>query len=355
MTIKDFKYSPFSLKFSTPFQTSTQLFNVKEGFIISLTDDLGNVAVGECSPLSGFSSETITDTERILKGLRFQLPGFSLEETISSITEFLSEFVLVPSLRFALEQVFISLMIKRNSKFLDDNFGKVKSEIPINAIIGFDYTENILLKIDKKIKLGFETFKIKIGRDNFEEDYELVQTIRNKFGNGVNLRLDANGKWNNYDCLNYLERLSTFNIQYIEDPTSEIDSLIEISENSSIPIAVDEPLKIFKDVAKIINYSNIKFIILKPMIFGGIISSIQLIKEAEDQNKNIIISSSFESAIGKSVLVLIAAHLHHTFAHGLDTNNFFIQDIDKDSFSVKNGKIYFNENAYPPKYNLSKP
>ena len=354
MTIKDFKYFPFSLELKFPFQTSSQIINKRSGFIISLTDNSGNVAFGECSPLQGFSKETIEDVGNILKELRHKLPGLKVDESIASISEFLSAFILAPSLQFAMEEALISLMIKQSSLFVGNNFGILKSEIPVNTVIGFGNVKAILDKIEKKIKLGFNTIKIKVGSKYFEDDYKLVQSIRNIFGNQINIRLDANGKWNKKDCPGYLKELSTFNIQYIEDPVADLNTICELATNSPIAIAIDKPAKTHEDIQKIIFASQIEFIIFKPMVFGGIISSIRLIKEAETKDKKIIISSAFESTVGWNSLVFIAANTNHTFAHGLDTLDLFVKDICENDFRIMDGKIFFNPNNFPLQYDFPK-
>ncbi len=352
MTINNFKYFPFSLKLNNPFQTSSQTITGRNGFIISITDELGNTSFGECSPLPGLSFETYEDAERILKGLQHQMIGFSAEENFNSVAELLLEFHLVPSLQFALEQAIIGLMIKRNRNFIKDIFVNVKSEFEVNAVIAFGEEEDILNRINGKIKKGYGTFKIKIGRDDFDLDFRLIQSVRAEYGDSIKIRLDANRKWSFENAKSYLERLSIFGIEYIEEPCNNLRDNLKLAQTSIIPIALDESLSSIKDAYKVINESNINFIILKPMIYGGIISSLQLIKVAGKNNRNVIISSSFESAVGKSALVLLAASISHSFAHGLDTSEYFKQDICKDLFEVENGKIFCDIKNYPPQFDL---
>ena len=83
----------------------------------------------------------------------------------------LSNFHSSPSVRFSLEQAIMGLLIKRNSNFIEANFGLTKPVINVNAVIGFGSIEEILNNIEEKIKSGYSTIKLKIGRDNFEEDY----------------------------------------------------------------------------------------------------------------------------------------------------------------------------------------
>ncbi len=353
MTINNFKYFPFSLKLKNPFQTSSQTITERNGFIISISDELENTLFGECSPLPGFSLETIEDAERILRGLQYQIVGFSAEENLNSVAALLSEFHLVPSLQFALEQAVIGLIIKRNKNFIKDSFATVKSEFGVNAVIGFGEEENILDRINEKFNESYSTFKIKIGRDDFDLDYRIIQSVHEKFGDKIKIRLDANRKWSFENAKSFIERLAIFGIEYIEEPCSNLYDNLQLAQTSTVPIALDESLSSIEDVHKVISDGYINFIILKPMIYGGIISSLQIIQEAWKKNKNVIISSSFESAVGKSALVLLATLVNHSFAHGLDTSEYFKQDICRDLYEVNNGKIFFDHNNFPPHFDLS--
>ncbi len=353
MIIKDFKYFPFSLQLKIPFQSSTQIITQKNGFIISLIDELGNQSFGEASPLSGFSRETNNDLIQNLSEIKSRFDNLFLLDVLSTINDQLSTFELLPSVRFSLEQAILSLMIKKNRNFVNQFVGILKSVINVNAVFGFDDNRNIISAIDRKIEAGFNTIKIKVGRDDFENDFELIKEVREKFGRKINIRLDVNGIWELGKAKKYLERLSLFNIQYIEEPCSNLNDLIKLAEVSQIPIAIDESLESLDFALEIINNSKIEIIIMKPMVLGGLFSSFRIIKEAEKKNKKVIISSSFESAIGKSGLVLLAATTNHNFAHGLDTSEFFEKDICFDPFTVKDGKIYLASDNYPPQFNLN--
>ena len=352
MIIKDFKYFPFSLQLKIPFQSSTQIIKQRSGFIISLHDELGNQSFGEASPLSGFSKETHNGLIQNLLEIKSKFENLFLTDDLSTLNSQLSTFEFVPSVRFALEQAILSLLIIRNKNFVNQFVGDLKSEINVNAVFGFKESKNILSGIEEKINNGYNTIKLKVGRDNFEDDLKVIRKVREKFGEIINIRLDVNGRWKLVDAKNYIEQLSSFNIQYIEEPCTNLNDLIKLAEVSPIPIAVDESAHTINEVYEVINNSGIEFIVLKPMVLGGLISSSEIIKEAEKKNKKVIISSSFESAVGKSGLALLAATTNHNFAHGLDTSEFFEKDICADSFKVKKGKITFTHENYPPQFNL---
>lgn len=355
MTLEKFKYFPFSLKLKTPFKSSFQTITERNGFLISVTDELQNISFGECSPLPGLSGETLEDAERILKGLQYQLNGFILGENLESVSDLLAEFHLVPSLQFALEQAIIGLIFRRNKSFLRDSFLNVKPEFDVNAVIGLGEAENVLHSINEKIGKGYRTFKIKIGREDFNLDLGLIEKVIELFGSKIKIRLDANQKWSFENATSYINQISQYDIEYIEEPCDSINCNLQIANISKIPIALDESIRSINEASHMINESKINFIVLKPMIYGGIISSLHLIKDSQRKDKKVILSSSFESAVGKSALVFLAATTNHSYAHGLATSEYFVRDICQDIFEVKNGKIFRDIKNYSPQFDLVLP
>lgn len=354
MIIREIKYSPFSYKFKIPFQTSTGIISERKGFLISLRDELGNDSLGECSPLPGFSHETFDDVEKFLSTVNNLLIGSEIDSNLESIRKSVSNLTNLPSVQFAVEQAEIGLILRRNQHFFQNNFDGCKNAVPVNAVIGFDKPENVLVRAEKKYKAGYSNFKIKVGRENFSEDYEIVKMIRKHFREKITIRLDANGKWNIDEAVDNLSKLSEFEIEYIEEPCGNLACLMKLADNSPIPIAVDESLTTYESAKNILQNSKIYFLVLKPMILGGVINSIRLIKQAEILGKKIIISSTFETCIGKSALVFLASLTAHNLAHGLDTTDFFELKSMHDPFPVQNGNIIFESKKFPSQFKQEK-
>jgi len=353
MKLTGFNYSPFLIKLKKTFQSSQHIINERRGFLISITDESGNTAIGEAAPLPGSSLETLSDDEIILNILKSYTNDIEFADDFKSIEIMLANFHSSPSIRFGFEQAIIGLLIKRKDNFIEHNFGLTNSEINVNAVIGFAGLEEILNNIDEKIKLGYKTIKLKIGRDNFEDDYSLVASVRDKFGDGIKLRLDANSKWNAGNTLSNLKRLEPFNIEFIEEPGGDLFSLFDLAKDSPISIGIDESLRSPDNAFTVIKESKIDTIILKPGIFGGFLHTIKLIRISNELNKKVIISSSFESAVGKSGLVMLASLTNHELAHGLSTAEYYETNTCNDAFPVKNGIISFDRTKYPPEFSIS--
>ena len=350
MILKEIKYSPFSYKLKNPFQTSSGIISERKGFFVSVHDELGNDSIGECSPLPGFSSESYGKVEKFLSNELKRLLVNEIESDLGKIKQSVAQFTKLQSVRFALEQALLGLLMQRDKNFSQNNFCAGKKTISVNAVIGFDKPENILAKVEKKYKAGYRTFKIKVGRENFSDDYELVKIVREKFSNRTTIRLDANGKWDINSAVDNLTKLSEFDIEYIEEPCKNLSCLMKLAEHSKIPIAVDESLKTHENVEEVLKTTAIKFLVVKPTILGGIIDAAQMIKEAEASGKKIIISSAFETPIGKSALVFLASLASHNHAHGLDTADMFVNLPITDPYPVRSSHIVFDPENFPPRF-----
>lgn len=356
MVIKEIKYSPRELIFKVPFSTSQKVYTQKNILFVQLFDEHKNFGLGECSPLPEIGTEKFEEAEHELIALKENIffPEYkgNLSEYIHAVDERLSEYNRFPALRFALEQSLFNLLSKTGTNvYRNIQQGPVESRINVNSVIGFENKDEILQNIKSQCEAGYKTVKLKCGRKDFKDDYEIVKSIRDKFGDNINIRIDVNGKWNLEEAVEYLNHLEKFNLQYAEQPVKKNEEIIELSKSVHMNIASDESVKSPDDAVYLFN-NGLKIIILKPVAAGGILNSLKIINEAFKHGANIIISSSFESEVGKSVLVYLASLTGHRLAHGLGVGSLYKESLFEDLLPIENGGINYNADNFPPEYNL---
>ena len=71
---------------------------------------------------------------------------------------------------------------------------------------------------------GFRTIKIKVGL-NVDDDVRRCRIARRAIGPQVGLAIDANQRWDIGDAIPWLRQLQSFNIAWVEEPTSPDDVL----------------------------------------------------------------------------------------------------------------------------------
>ncbi len=332
-------YSPYKLNLTKPFETSKNIISERKGFLIQLRSSLGKVGIGDAAPLPELGSEKFEDDEAALKNikLKFKLDLALIESNISQI---LSPYEKLPALKHGIEQALINLICKEKKYSLNELFNKTsRKEIKVNAVIGFLTPNESAKTASELISEGFQTIKVKVGRKLFDEDLKCLKEIRKAVGNKIKIRIDVNGKWKLSEAVNNLEKLKSLDLEYIEQPVKSLKDFIELSKMTSIPLAVDESIKNEKDAKNFILKKAASVLILKPMLLGGIIPTINIIRLAEENEIKVVISSSFESVIGRSMTIFAASIVKDEIAHGLATGIYFEKDLAADPYKVKNGKI----------------
>ena len=332
-------YSSYKLKLVKPFETSKGIISERNGFIIKLKSNSGKIGIGDSAPLPELGSEKYEEDEAALKKikLKFKLDLALIE---SNITNILSPYEKLPALRHGIEQALINLICKEKKYSLNELFNKTsRKEIKVNAVIGFLPPKESADAASKFISEGFLTIKVKAGRKSFDEDLSCLKEIRKSVGNKIKIRIDVNGKWKLSEAVNNLEKLKSLDLEYVEQPVKSLKDFAELSKRTSIRLAVDESIKNEKDAKNFILKKTASVLILKPMMLGGIIPTINIIRLAEKNGIQVVISSSFESVLGRSMAIFAASVVKSDLAHGLATGMYFEKDLTADPYPVKNGKI----------------
>ncbi|QQS37481.1 MAG: o-succinylbenzoate synthase [Ignavibacteriales bacterium] len=335
----ELSYLPYEFKLKKTFATSGISFNSRKGFIVSLTSENGKSGVGDCAPFPEFSSETYEEAELALSKSELHVKIDKLDP-LNSIEESLKPLHHFPALRHGVEQALLSLVCSEMNMHLSELLSvNPKDIVKVNAVLGMVSTEEALDEVKSFLAKGYSTVKVKSGRDNFEDDYNLIKKLREEFGNIISLRIDSNGKWNVEGAKVFLNRLEEFDIEYAEQPVAGNDEMSELKSFTKIPLAVDESLRTNDDALDIIINGTADVLILKPMMIGGLIPTLQIIDNAKRSGIKCVISSSFESAVGRAFATFAAACIEDDVAHGLSVGEYFEEDIEQFILPIRNGFI----------------
>ncbi len=335
----EFIFIPYSLSFSKPFVTSNGKFEARSGFIIKLESGSGKIGIGDAAPFPEFGSETYEEDEKFLNSFNLNLK-LDLNNIRESIENNLKEFNSLPSLKHGFEQALLSLICNEKNISINELLNvQSKKEINVNAVLGFFSPKESADSALRKVEMGYKTIKVKMGRDSFDEDYNCLKAVRKSCGNEIKIRADVNGKWKLNEAINNLQALEEFNLEYVEQPVNTLNDFVELSQNTKIPLAADESIRSAKDAEKFISNKAASVLVLKPMMLGGIIPTLRILNMAEVAGIKTVITTSFESIIGRASAVFAASLVKEDIAHGLATDHYFENDLVSNPYPVSAGKI----------------
>ncbi|MEE8335582.1 MAG: o-succinylbenzoate synthase, partial [Candidatus Neomarinimicrobiota bacterium] len=256
-------WNKYILKFKQPAGTSRGILKTRTVWYLFLYEGR-RCGVGECAPLKGLSLDDFNRIESVLDKVCRNPESYLLAD------QKLSAF---PALRFALEMARMDLKQGNNEK--TGKFQAGTSAIKINGLIWMG-PENVMLdQIDKKLAEGCKCLKLKIGALDFEAELDILKKIRSRFpASELEVRVDANGAFQEKNVFYKLNRLAEFDLHSIEQPlkAGQGQLLAEVCEKSPIPIALDEeliPLQVKSRKEELLNIINPQFLVLKPSLLGG--------------------------------------------------------------------------------------
>jgi O-succinylbenzoate synthase len=270
---------------------------IREGFLISFTDEKGEKGLGDIAPLPGWSTETYDEA---LLQVRQLIP--LLVQGLVHPDEMTTQYYF-PSVVFGVQSAFTSL--KKNSPL---------PHFPICAFL-MGSVEQMKSKAKDIIAQGYRYAKIKISQLTSEEALQIVHDLKKD----LRLRIDLNRAWDLQKASDFFSHFSSDEIEYVEEPVDRFEDL----SSFSFPFALDETMR-EKTWQKCIHFSHLKAFIFKPSLQGGFKECQELVQTG----KHVIFSPSFESGVGIAQIALLANRLS-LLSHplGLDTYRFLKSDL----------------------------
>lgn len=333
----------YNLPLCRQLQINKEILSSRKGFIICLKDEDENCGYGEIAPLPGLHTESLDEA---LKQLHLFCAHF-LNSTVppnlwkleGAFEQWLETVSFATSVRFGIETAVLDLIANRQDTPLYELISnKSRKKISVNALL-IGKREDILKDTSQMLADGYRSFKLKVGRSNIEKEVELVKELSCLIGDRADLRLDANRAWDLDYAVRFANAVSHFSIEYIEEPLRDIKLLPDFIQSSDIPVAIDESLPLLKrDI--IASLSNIKAVILKPALIGGLEKTNSYIKWAENFSILPVISDTFHSGIGLFALAgLVAGKLKTDVPSGLDTYRYLAEDLLVNRFQFEKGSL----------------
>lgn len=310
------QYCPYRLDFRFEARTSRAVMHHKDTYFIRLYDTDApevTVGVGECPLFAGLGADDRPDYEvRLVAACRN--PEKALDEEYSSI-------------RFGFEMALGR--VASDVSWLAGEFG-----IPTNGLVWMGDKTTMASRIDEKLEQGFKVLKLKIGGINFEEEIDLLTSIRRRYApETLEIRLDANGSFSPENAVERLERLSRFSIHSLEQPVKagQPEEMRRICKISPVPIGLDEELigtRSPSEAESLVGFIRPQYLILKPSLCGGFACSDTYIAIARRHGIGWWATSALESNIGLAAIAAWVSEKRPSLPQGLGTGLLYGNNIE---------------------------
>jgi muconate cycloisomerase len=154
------------------------------------------------------------------------------------------------------------------------------------------------------VEEGAKTLKCKTGLDP-ERDVEVVRQLRERLGDAIRIRVDANEGYKNvWEAIKVTQQQEAYGLLLCEQPLGDIRQLAQVAERITCPVMADESAWTVHDILELVEHNAaacFSCYVTKP---GGLYRAKQQADIAEALGMYCDIGGSIESGIGN------AANLH---------------------------------------------
>lgn len=141
--------------------------------------------------------------------------------------------------------------------------GEVDQSVFVYAAGGYYYPGKGLSELKKELQSyrdrGYRVCKIKIGSD-LDHDLARIEAALEVVGNGQNLAVDANGRFDLETAMAYAEALQPYNLFWYEEAGDPLDFALQAELNKvyTNPMATGENLFSHQDARNLLRYAELR-------------------------------------------------------------------------------------------------
>ncbi|WP_407352078.1 dipeptide epimerase [Luteimonas sp. R10] len=341
MKITQIRLDKLRVPLKTPFKTALRTVDAVEDIIVSVQTDSGHVGYGEAAATAVITGDTHGSIiEAIDKLIAPRLVGREIADLNRILQLIHGAAERNTSAKAAVEIAVYDLWGQLYDAPLYRMLGGGDPVITTDITISMDYIDKMVADSLAAVDRGFESLKIKVGRE-IGVDLERIKAIYTAVEGRALLRLDANQGWNAKQAVYAIRTLEDAGVQLelVEQPVKARDlaGLKYVTERVHTPIMADESVFGPAEVIDLLRMHAADIINIKLMKTGGISNAIRIADIAALYGVECMIGCMIESSIS------VAAAVHVAVAKA-DT----IRKIDLDGpslcdFNPVDGGVVFNE------------
>jgi O-succinylbenzoate synthase len=331
-----------------PFRTSFGTEHERDILLLRAVTD-GADGWGECVAITEprYSSEYVDGAADVLR--RFLLPALAQHQksarqpggpgiAASGVGHALVSIKGHRMAKAALEMAVLDAELRTLGRSFADELGAVVDRVPSGVSVGIHDTIPALLDaVDGYLAEGYVRIKLKIEPG---WDVEPVRAVRERFGDDVQLQVDANTAYTLADA-RHLARLDPFNLLLVEQPLPEEDVLghVELARRLRTPVCLDESIVSAQTAAAAITLGACSIINIKPGRVGGYLEARRIHDLAVAHGVAVWCGGMLETGLGRAANAALAALPGFTLPGDISGSGRFYRTDITEPFVLDDGHI----------------
>ena len=325
----------------TPFKTALRTVETVEDVVVLIRTDTGHTGYGEAPATAVITGDTHGSIiEAIRHFIAPRLIGQDVVNLNHLCTLVQTAMERNTSAKAAVEIALYDLWAQLHGAPLYQMLGGGDPVITTDITISVDYIDKMVADSLSAIERGFESLKIKVGKD-IGLDIERTKAIHAAVEGRALLRLDANQGWTAKQAVYALQTLEDAGVklELVEQPVKAHDlaGLRYVTERVNTPVMADESVFSPSQVMDLIQQRAADIINIKLMKTGGLSNAIRIADIAGIYGVPCMIGCMIESSIS------VAAAVHLAVAKSDVITKVDLDGPSLGQFDPVSGGVHFNE------------
>lgn len=328
------------LQLTRPYTIAYKTVSHVENVVVKVELENGIVGVGTANPSKYVVGRDIADTLQALQPEALAwLPGSDIRSFYSLLHkvqgQFAGEAGALAALDIALHDAFTQWLGVPLASFL----GQVTDALPTSITIGIKNVADTLSEAQEYFDRGFRVLKVKLG-GQAGDDVERLVKLRETFGNGVVIRVDANQDYSVQGLQQFYQQTKGLDLELIEQPmpAKAVDAMKSLPAAIRRLVAADESLVHAGDAFRLAEQPAACGIFnIKLMKCGGIAPALDIANIAQQAQIELMWGCNDESIVSISAALHAALSSPATRYLDLDGSFDLARDIVSGGFVVRDG------------------
>jgi O-succinylbenzoate synthase len=291
-----------------PFRTSFGEQTTKDVLLIRVEGPDGE-GWGECVAMGAptYSSEYVDAAQHVIREEllpRLGAVGSALDAARVGPT--LAKVKGHPMAKAALEAAVLDAELRAAGRSFGSHLGAVHTSVVPGVSVGIaDSIDALLAEVTEYVDHGYLRVKLKIQPG---WDVEPVRAVRERFGDGLLLQVDANTAYTLADW-RHLAKLDDFDLLLIEQPLEEDDVLghADLAKLVRTPICLDESITSARSAAAAIRLGATSVVNVKPGRVGGYLEAVRIHDVCQAHGVPVWCGGMLETGVGRAANLALAA------------------------------------------------
>ena len=341
MKITDIELGMLRVPLKTPFKTALRTVDTVEDVVVMIRTDTGQIGYGEAAATAVITGDTHGS---IIEAIRHFIKPRLVGQDVANLNRLCalvqSSMERNSSAKAAVEIALYDLWAQLHDAPLYQMLGGGDPVITTDITISVDYIDKMVADSLSALDRGFESLKIKVGKD-IGLDIERVKAIHAAVQGRALLRLDANQGWTAKQAVQAMRALEEAGVvlELLEQPVkaADIAGLKYVTDRVNTPVMADESVFNPSQVIDLIQQRAADIVNIKLMKTGGLSNAIRIADIAAIHGVPCMIGCMIESSIS------VAAAVHLAVAKSDVITKVDLDGPSLGQFDPVSGGVTFNE------------